>query len=138
MNKLLPITRGIHFHAARIWFMALACISLSALAADLDPVLRGKWPTLTGGEAHGVALSGNYAFVADNDAGMQVIDISNPANPQHAGSYNAAGSALGVAVSGNYAYVMSYFYGLHVIDVSNPANPRRVGRYASAYSTSVT
>jgi hypothetical protein len=36
----------------------------------------------TSGDAFGVAVSGNYAYVADELDGLQVIDISNPANPQ--------------------------------------------------------
>jgi hypothetical protein len=56
---------------------------------------------------------------------LQVIDISNPANPQQVGGWSS--NARGVAVSGNYAYVADDAAGLQVIDVSNPANPRRVG-----------
>jgi hypothetical protein len=36
-------------------------------------------------------------------AGLQVIDVSNPNNPQRVGGYDTSGYALGVAVSGNYA-----------------------------------
>jgi hypothetical protein len=36
---------------------------------------------------------------------LQVIDVSDPANPQRVGGYDTSGSARGVAVSGNYAYV---------------------------------
>ena len=52
-----------------------------------------------------MAVAGNYAYVADEVAGLQVIDISNPANPQRVGGYDTAGGAAGVAVAGNYAYV---------------------------------
>jgi hypothetical protein len=48
---------------------------------------------------------GNYAYVADFAAGLQVIDVSNPASPQRVGGYDTSGYARGVAVSGNYAYV---------------------------------
>src|SRR5439155_17255565 len=74
------------------------------------------------------ALSGNYAYVADDAAGLQVIDVSNPANPQRVGGYDTSGSASGVAVSDKYAYVADG-NGLQVIDVSNPANPQRIGGY---------
>ena len=39
----------------------------------------------TSGYALGVAVAGNYAYVADGDAGLQVIDVSNPANPRAGG-----------------------------------------------------
>jgi hypothetical protein len=38
--------------------------------------------------------------VADDYAGLQVIDVSNPASPQRVGGYDT-GEAHGVAVSGN-------------------------------------
>ncbi|MBI2925577.1 MAG: hypothetical protein HYY24_07725, partial [Verrucomicrobia bacterium] len=57
---------------------------------------------------------------------LEVIDVSNPANPQRIGAYDTDGEAWGVAVSGNFAYVRAWA-GLQVIDVSDPANPRRVG-----------
>jgi hypothetical protein len=75
--------------------------------------------------------------VADGEAGLQVIDVSNPADPQRVGGYDTSGEARGVAVSGNYAYVAARSgvhapmgdAGLQVIDVSNPADPQRVGGY---------
>jgi len=37
--------------------------------------------------------------------GLQVIDVSNPANPQGVGGYDTSGYAYGVAVDErNYAY----------------------------------
>jgi hypothetical protein len=64
-----------------------------------------------------VALSGNYAFVAVSDGGLQVIDICDPANPQHVGGF-ASSDARGVAVANGYAYVADARDGLRVIDIS--------------------
>jgi hypothetical protein len=87
--------------------------------------------------ATGVALSGNYAYMADGGAdvaGLQVIDVSNPANPQWVGEYDTSGYARDVAVSGNYVYVADGSAGLQVIDVSDPTNARRVGGYNTSGS----
>jgi hypothetical protein len=104
----------------------------------------------TSGFAWGVAVSGNYAYVVWWDglthsgiidggafrmwrppavslSALEIIDISNPANPQRVGGYDTSGSAYGVAVSSNYAYVATSDAGLQVIDVSDPTQPRRVG-----------
>ena len=86
----------------------------------------------TPGAAYGVAVEGNYAYVADDDDGIQVIDISDPANPTLAGHYDTPGSAYDVAVRGNYAYVAEYYSGLRVIDISDPTNPISAG--FNAYS----
>jgi hypothetical protein len=136
--------------AARPWRSGLLlCLTAAALllgearAVDLDPVLRGKWPPFPRGPAHHVAVSGHYAYVAAGwqggwQGGLQVIDVSDPANPQQVGSYDTSGEALGVAVSGDYAYVAGYNAGLQVIDVSDPANPQQVGGYnTSGYAQGV-
>jgi hypothetical protein len=111
-----------------------------SLALDPDPALRGTWPLFpqdglgTSGRASEVVLPGNYAYVANEIAGLQVIDVSDPANPQRMGGYDTSGESYGVAVAGNYAYVADGTAGLQVIDVSDPANPKRVGGYNTSGS----
>ena len=62
----------------------------------------------------GVAVSGNYAYVADDESGLRVIDITNPSSPFEAGYYDTPGYASGVAVAGNYAYVADgYSFGIY-------------------------
>jgi hypothetical protein len=81
---------------------------------------------------------GSYAYVADWDAGLQVIDISNPTNLVHAGSCDTSGPAAAVRVVGTYAYVAAREAGLQVIDVSHPASCIRVTGYnTSGYATGV-
>jgi hypothetical protein len=81
---------------------------------------------------------GSLVYVADGDAGLQVIDVSNPANPVRVGGYYTGGYASGVQVVGNLAYVANGSAGLQVIYVGNPANPVRVSGYdTSGSATSV-
>jgi hypothetical protein len=79
------------------------------------------------GSLHGVAISGNYAYVADIANGLLVIDITNPTAPTEVGFYDTPGEAYGVALSGDYAYVGDGSSGLRVIDISNPTAPVEVG-----------
>jgi hypothetical protein len=60
-------------------------------------------------------VSGNYACVADGFAGMQLIDVSSPANCVCVGGYDTGGYALGVAVAANRIYVADYASGLLVL-----------------------
>ncbi len=70
-------------------------LALAWPAHGADPVLIGQWPGWPReGYACGVAVSGNYAYVADENAGLQVIDVSNPANPQRVGGYDTSGYCL--------------------------------------------
>ena len=85
------------------------------------PVLKGTLDTT--GTANDVTISGNYAYVADQASGLQIIDISNPAAPTLAGTVDTTGNAVGVAISGNHAYVADGNNGVQVINISNPASP---------------
>jgi len=77
----------------------------------------------TPGTAYDVALQGNYAYVADWNGGLQVIDISNPLSPVLKTSCSTPSFARGIAVSGSYAYVADWYAGLQIIDISNPFSP---------------
>jgi hypothetical protein len=69
----------------------------------------------TSGSAYGVAVSGNYAYVADYTAGLQVIDVSNPTHCVRVGGYYTSGAAWGVAVAGNRIFVADGEKGLKVV-----------------------
>jgi len=45
----------------------------------------------------GVAISGSFAYVAAGDAGIYVVDVSDPANPTVVGSWDSPGFAAKVA-----------------------------------------
>ena len=75
----------------------------------------------------GMAVSGSLALVADDRAGLRVIDISNPSSPTEVGSLATPDFAGGVAVSGSQALVADEFGGLRVIDISDLASPSEVG-----------
>jgi hypothetical protein len=61
--------------------------------------------------------------VADNDSGIQVIDISVPSAPMRIGAYQTPGKARGLAISGDYLLVASFSDGLQILDISDPMNP---------------
>jgi hypothetical protein len=61
-----------------------------------------------------VAVVANYAYVADDDAGLRIISVSDPAHPTEVGYYDTPGIACGVAAVGNYAYVADDDAGLQV------------------------
>jgi len=109
-------------------------------------VLPGPPPTLqltpvgfldTPGYPFGVAVARvagtPYAFVADGDSGLRIINVSNPALPVEVGFLNTIGWARGVVmtpVAGvPYAFVADGNAGLRIVNVSNPAAPVGTGFY---------
>jgi hypothetical protein len=85
----------------------------------------------TPGSAYNVAIDGDYAYVADYTGHLQVIDISDPANPTLAGSVGGINAVYGIAVDGDYAYLAAstHFY---AINISDPTNPVLAGTYTTA------
>ena len=74
------------------------------------------------GGASNVTIKGNYAFVGASP-GLQVIDITDPANPV---LRTASKHGRGGLVCGDYIYSTAYFGGnnLLVTDISNPRSPK--------------
>ena len=76
----------------------------------------------------GVAVSGDYAFVADGYKGIRVIDISDPAATREVARCDNIGGTMKVLVHGQYAYTGNETGGIRVLDVSNPQDPQLVGQ----------
>ena len=76
---------------------------------------------------YSIYVSGDYAYAAIWDKGLQVVDVSDPYHPRVLGICDTPGIAREVYVQGIYAYVADYDKGLRIIDVSNPSAPTEVG-----------
>jgi hypothetical protein len=83
----------------------------------------------------GIAVSGQYAYVATWDSGFRVIDISNPTSPIERASFAARDGLRGVAVSGGYAYLCAGT-NLQVVDINNPLAPVEKG-YCTVDGTTI-
>jgi hypothetical protein len=103
------IVRGVSVSGAELVRMKgendQAAIVVNGLAVAVEQSITQIGTYDTNGIAIGVEAVGNYAYVADDESGLQIINISNPAAPTLAGSYDTNGYAMGVEVVGNYAYV---------------------------------
>ncbi|MDP8239314.1 MAG: choice-of-anchor D domain-containing protein [Candidatus Hatepunaea meridiana] len=81
----------------------------------------------TPGDAQGIFVVNDFAYVADGNSGLRMIDVTDPENPDEIGFYNTPGTSRAVFVIGNYAYVADFGSGLRIIDISDPENPEEVG-----------
>ena len=89
----------------------------------------------------GVALdivvdkSGNFAYIASGDAGLQVIDIHDPYNPEPAGLYDTPQYVNRVDIVDGVAYVSyqsqdwSEYISVTTFDISDPYAAKSLGQY---------
>jgi hypothetical protein len=100
-------------------------------SSNPNPTFKGSYDTSACGE---IVVSGNYAYIIDSvGMDLQIMDISDPANPTFKGSdccpFNMPS---GIVVSGNYAYVVDeYHANLEIIDITNVTNPTFKGSYST-------
>lgn len=77
-------------------------------------------------------LAGDWliaAGIVQGIYGLHVYDITDPAAPVHAASYDAGTVGIALDISGNYAYWLGY-PGMTVFDIRDPYNPLPVGSYS--------
>ncbi len=101
----------------------LTCFLIPAPAAAQSCELAGIGSyTYPGAQANGVAVMGNFVFVSDQSAGLLAIDVSNPAAPTLADSWDSAGYASEVAVDADrkLVFLTDDIDGLVIFDASDP------------------
>jgi hypothetical protein len=86
----------------------------SVLESSLDLVVSGNFA---------YAIAGNR-FDQANPSRFLMIDVSDPANPTHRGSYPNAQQSW---VAGGFAYIIEGESALSILDLSNPDLPARRG-----------
>ena len=73
------------------------------------------------------AARGNYAYVCDWDAGLEIFNISNLNSPTYVGNFDVKGrGANRLIFNGNYGYVSVADTGLAIIDFTDPAAPQLI------------
>ncbi|MGB9496878.1 MAG: LVIVD repeat-containing protein [Dissulfuribacterales bacterium] len=71
-----------------------------------------------------IYISGTYAYVAADIAGLLIMDISDFRNPKLVGSVETPIRARSVYISGHYAYLATWGdTDLYIVDISNPQQP---------------
>ena len=96
---------------------------------NVSPV--GRW---TEGPSLTATVRDDLAYVG-NGPSLEIVEVSDPANPAGQGRVSFPGPVGDVTVAGNYAYVVSGtpLYDdadLHVVDITDPTNPQKVGTFA--------
>ncbi len=78
-------------------------------------------------EASAIVVAGDFAILANGNAGIEIVDISDPASPSLLGVGNSGDIANDVAVAGDIAFVAYGTGGLQAYDISDLTNPSSIG-----------
>lgn len=128
--KLIAQVGGINMALTVAGDLAYASQGGRLLILDIStpaaPLLIGQ-TTAVPAPILGVAVQGDYAYLAAGESGMWVVDVTDSSAPVLVGHWQAVRSISQVVVHGNYAYATAGI--LFVVDVSEPSNPRAVGEY---------
>jgi choice-of-anchor B domain-containing protein len=96
---------------------------------DDTPVEVGSVPGVA--DSKDVKTYGHYAYLVNEDAPVQIIDLSDPADPVQVGTLDTGGDDGGshnVLVEGDYLYVVGGDAdGLRIYDLTDPVAPDSVG-----------
>ncbi|UCG04159.1 MAG: hypothetical protein JSW11_09265 [Candidatus Heimdallarchaeota archaeon] len=80
---------------------------------------------------HALIIDNGYAYVADYEDGLEIVDISDPTNLTIIGDYtaNAAAGSTDIHKSGDLAFLASQSIGLEIINCSDIHNPVKIGSF---------
>ncbi len=92
-------------------------------------------PGIPAADDGGIFTSGNLAYIVGWGK-MQVVNISNPENPQILGNCTTPGDSYNVFVAGDFAFIAdgSTSGGLQIANVTDPQNPHIVSYLNSSIS----
>jgi hypothetical protein len=97
------------------------------------PTIAGQFSTY--GFVCSVAVSGNYAYLANYDYDLQVVDVSNVHEPILISSNPIAGDLIELALIGDCIFATNMQEGLEIFNIGNPPHPIEVGYYDPEGST---
>lgn len=100
-------------------------LAILDISIPADPTIVGQ-PVIWSDIVENIAVIGNYAYVAAGNAGLRIVDVSNPATPIEIGYTTFSRGAQDATIQGNYAYVAAGYAGLRIVDVSEPVNPTEI------------
>ncbi|MFX1286788.1 MAG: LVIVD repeat-containing protein [Promethearchaeota archaeon] len=82
---------------------------------------------------HSIIIVDEYAYLSDYEDGLEIIDISGPANLQIIGRYrpdiSSPATSIDAYFSNNLVFLASQSRGLEIINCSDPSNPIIIGTY---------
>ncbi len=104
-------------------------LDVSDPSSPEDVALFGKSNNSKAVAVDSMVSGGLYAYVADGENGLVLINCDDPANPFITSTYPMDGYAHDIHIYGHWAFVADGEEGLIIVDVRNPYNPTFCGCY---------
>ncbi|NHJ40918.1 MAG: hypothetical protein FK731_12885, partial [Asgard group archaeon] len=76
-----------------------------------------------GGSTEAIDIQDDIAYIANQDQGLEILNITNPSKPEKLSCLDTIGSASEVHVKDDYVYVSHSSQGIDIINVQNPKKP---------------
>jgi hypothetical protein len=83
------------------------------------------------GEAYDLQVADGLAYVAEGYAGLAIVDVSDPSQPERVASLALDSPALRVRLAGEHVLVSTAGAGLAIVRVSDPSHPVLASTLAS-------
>lgn len=116
---------------------------IADISDPLNPYQLGKDTSKVHGglrTPRGIVVREPYAFIADINLGLRVIDISDASHPVEVAAVEKPKGMTDIALQGDFAYVTVKDHqhgqnrGVRVFDISNPRSPVQVGELILPHS----
>lgn len=126
--------RGVCISNERAYVAAQEALVISGLSNPESPALAGM--VQTHGYPRQVAVSGDYAYTADQSWLLGVVDITDSASPRLVGALYDGTSfhyAIDIAIAGNLACIAES--DLSLVDITSPQEPQFIRRITTPGDT---
>jgi hypothetical protein len=87
----------------------------------------------TPGIIRDIIRDGDYLYVADEEYGLRIFDVSDINNPFEAGFLLLPGYTQKLLLRDSIIYSANFHGGLRIIDIENPSNPIEISFYQTGF-----
>jgi len=111
-------------------------LQIADISNPQDPVVLSNYDSIS--SVNKVCIEGSYVYMAEVDGTVEIVNISNPAQPTYVSHIKVGTNARGIVYLNDgrteswrpkRLYVACNTDGLKVIDVTEPSNPAILGGY---------
>lgn len=93
------------------------------------PVRKGWLDITKAGGLENLYVSGQYLYGTNAKSGLLVYNVTDPAAPKLAATFEHESNVCDLLVIGRYAYMAAEKYGLLVVDLVSPLHPTLAGQF---------